>query len=414
MRCAGCMSVLGALFLSVTTPASADVDGVHGRLELQDAGAFARGDSLDTALDAKNRNDFIGNLRLTWEPTWENWSLSFHYVVAFDDGDGARLQRAESALLLPPPSTWFNLTERFANHAQVTASQKIDRLSIAYTTPHLVVRIGRQALTWGSGLLFRPMDLFDPFSSNATDTEYKPGTDMLYVQWLLADGSDVQFIVVPRPTKAGAQPSANASSIALHLHTNILEHETTALIARDHGDWVAAIGVNGALGGATWNVEFVPTFLDHGGTRASGIANVSYATTLLDRNASMFAEYFHNGFGVGGDKFSFATLPSDLADRLARGQLFNTRRDYLAAGLTLEVDPLLNVSPTLIAQVNDASLFALLSATRSLTDNLALVGGVQTPIGPARSEFGGLPLAPGGGTVIAPPLLVYIQLRRYF
>lgn len=394
-------------------PAGAEPLDIHGRLELQDAGAFARGDSIDDVLGAKNRNDFSGNLRLSWEPRWENWSVSFHYVVAFDDGDNVRLQRAEKTLLPEPPPTWFNLTETFVDHAQVVATQKIDRLSIAYTWPHLVVRIGRQALTWGSGLVFRPMDLFDPFSINATDTEYKPGTDMLYVQWLFNDGSDLQFIVVPKPARSGAQPSSDASSVAIHLHTTVFNHELSGLLARDHGNWVSGLGLNGALAGSTWNVEFVPTF-ERTTTRLSALANISDAITLFSRNATVFAEYFHNGFGVDAQSFSFATLSPDLVDRLARGQLFDTRRDYLAAGLTLEVDPLMNVSPTLIAQLNDASVFALLSATRSLGDNLTLVGGIQAPVGPARTEFGGLPLSPGSGTVLAPPLLVYLQLRRYF
>ena len=186
------------------------------------------------------------------------------------------------------------------------------------------------------------------------------------------------------------------------------------LLARDHDDWVGAVGINGALGEATWNLELVPTFLDTGPTRVSALANISDAITLLDRNATVFAEYFHNGFGVGGDSFDLASLPPDLTDRLARGQLFNTRRDYLAAGLTLEVNPLLDVSPTLIANLNDASVFALVAGTYSLSDNLSLVVGAQVPIGPARTEFGGLPLAPANHEFLAPPAQLYLQLRRYF
>ncbi len=318
-------------------------------------------------------------------------------------------------LLPAPPSTWFNLTETFANHGQILGTQSIDRLAIAYTAPDFVVRIGRQALTWGSGLVFRPMDLFDPFSSSATDTEYKPGTDMLYAQWLFADGSDLQFVVVPRPARLGAAPSSDASSVALHFQTSLLGHDTTWLLARDHGDWIGALGVNGALDGATWNFEFLPTFLDTGPTRISALANISDAMTLMNRNATVFAEYFHNGFGVAGSTgYDLSTLPPDLVDRLARGQLFDTRRDYLAAGLTLEVNPLLNISPTFIADLNDASLFALFAGTYSLSDNLNLIAGVQVPIGPAHTEFGGLPLAPGTAPLLASPAQIYVQLRRYF
>ncbi len=399
--------------LALAAPAQADND-VHGRIQLQDVGAFSRSDSLAAALGVENSNDALGDFRLTWEPTWDHWSLAVHYLVDVDYGDTVRLRRAETGLLPAPPSTWFNLTETFDNHAQFYGAQTIDRLSVAYTTDDFVVRIGRQALTWGSGLVFRPMDLFDPFSPIATDTEFKPGTDMIYTQWLFHDGSDLQVIAVPRPAVSGAQPSSNASSFAAHYHGTFLGHGTTFLLARDHGDWVVGAGVNGALGGATWNVELVPTFLNAGPTRISALANISDAVTLFDRNATVFAEYFHNGFGVDNGNFTFATLPPDLVDRLSRGQVFNLRRDYLAGGLTLEVNPLLSVSPSVIADLNSPSLYAIFAATYSVEDNLTLIAGIQAPLGPSGSEFGGVRLSPGSQTFVGAPAQVYLQLRRYF
>jgi hypothetical protein len=392
----------------------AQTDQVHGRLEVQDAEQFAGADSVQAQLGEQTANDALGNLRLTWEPTWGQWSFQIHYVLAAEDGPSVALGRAEAGLIPQPPATLFNLTDTFLNHGPWTASQSIDRLAITYTTPDLVVRVGRQALTWGSGLVFRPMDLFDPFGPTATDTEYKPGVDMLYVQRLFADGSDLQFIVAPRPARVDGPVTADASSIALHFLTTVLGHQTTLMVARDHGDWVTALGVNGALGGATWNLEAVPTMLKAGGVRVSALANISDAITLLGRNTTVFAEYFRNGFGVAGQPFDLASLPPELIDRLARGQVFDTRRDYLAGGATMEVTPLLELSPTLIVDLNDGSLLALAAATYSLADNVTLVAGVQAPIGRARTEFGGLPLTASSPVLLAPPGQIYLQLRRYF
>jgi hypothetical protein len=237
---------------------------------------------------------------------------------------------------------------------------------------------------------------------------------MLYVQRLFADGSDLQFIVAPRPARFDGPVTADASSIALHFLTTVLGHQTTLMVARDHGDWVTALGVNGALGGATWNLEAVPTMLRAGGVRVSALANISDAITLLGRNTTVFAEYFRNGFGVAGQPFDLASLPPELIDRLARGQVFDTRRDYLAGGATMEVTPLLELSPTLIVDLNDGSLLALAAATYSLADNVTLVAGVQAPIGRARTEFGGLPLTASSPVLLAPPGQIYLQLRRYF
>ncbi len=404
--------LLLALLLSERDAWAQSMD-LHGRLEFQDAGEFSRGDSLETALGAREANDAQANLRLIWSPTWGRWSLDVEGLLQGENGPDVRLAKAETGLLPTSPPTWFNLTASFVSRGQTDVAASLDRLSLTYAAPATVVRVGRQVLTWGSGLVFRPMDLFDPFSPSATDTEYKPGVDMVYVQRLFADGSDLQLVVAPRPPRSGAAPIADDSSAALHYQTVLFGHRTTWLIARDHGDWVGALGVNGALGGATWNLEAVPTDVRREGVRVSGVANISDAITVLGRNTTVFAEYFRNGFGVDGAT-SFADLPPDLKDRLERGQVFDVRRDYLASGLTVEINPLFNLSPTLIAGLDDGSVFFLAAGTWSLGDNLTFLVGAQVPLGRAGSEFGGLPLTPGGAVLLAAPSRVYLQLRRYF
>jgi hypothetical protein len=399
---------------AATTPALAQSDnGIHGRLELEDTANFNRADSLDALLGTANHNDGLSNLRLEWEPTFDHWSFDVHYVLSAQSGETVKLMHAREFLIETPPTTWFNLTNSFIDHETILAQQTIDRLSVGYATPDFVLRVGRQALTWGAGFVFRPMDLFDPFSPVATDTEFKPGTDMLYAQYLFGDGSDLQFIAVPRSTVLNGAPDSNESSIALHYHGRIAGWETTGLLARDHGDWTGALGITGNVSGATWNVEVVPVAVRNGPTVVSALANISDAETVFDRNATLFAEYFRNGFGVTGPA-TFATLPPDLIDRLARGQLFNVRKDYLAAGMTLEYSPLVTLSPTLIADLDDQSLYLLAAANWSLSNSVVLIMGAQAPLGPKGSEFGGLPLTPVTPTVLSPPGQVYLQLRCYF
>jgi hypothetical protein len=384
---------------------------MHGRLALQDAVWFSASGS---AAGAGAADDALGNLRLTWEPVWGPWQLQTHYLLSAEDGPAvAQLSQEESFIRLSP-ATWLNLTGTLARSGSLTASQALDRVNLAYTSPQWVVRLGRQAITWGSGLVFKPMDLVDPFSPAATDTEYKPGVDMLYVQRLFADGSDLQMIAAPRPKDVEeSTPTAAASSEALHYRTNVLGHSVTLLAARDHGDWVGGAGVNGSLAGATWNLELVPT-VTHGMAYISGVANISSALTLAGYNATVFAEYYHNGFGVAGQPFDLADLPPDLMDRLARGQLFTLRRNYLAGGTTLQANPLLTVSPSLITGLDDGSLLLLLAASYSLSDNLVLAGGVQLPVGRRGTEYGGVPFASGDPTLLEAPRQIYLQLRRYF
>jgi len=414
------MKYAAALFLSGLTALQAlpaKAAPVHGRLELQDVYARESDQSVSALLGERRRNDVLGNLRVSWEPREGPWRFSFQYQLGFDAGDTPLLAAREKALALfpeAPPATWWDLTDTTIDGSRFTLTQRIDRLSIGYTGTHLVLRAGRQALTWGAGLVFHPMDLFDPFSPDATDTEYKPGADMLYAQYLFDDGSDVQFVTVPRPPHRGDDPTLDASSFALLLHTAIGPLRTSWLAAQDHGDTVGAIGVSGPLGGATWNAELIPTHVDNDRTYVSALANISNALTLLDRDATVFAEYYRNGFGLDARRYSVASLPAPLTDRLLRGQVFNTGRDYLALGGTLQWTPLLEIEPTLIANLNDGSFYGLAQATWSLEDNLNLIAGAQIPIGPSHTEFGGLPVIGTGAPYVEQPARAYLQLRRYF
>lgn len=404
--------VLGVLLLALSPAWAGDL---RGRLQLTDLGAFERDDSLADVLGAQRHNEVTGDLRLIWEPRWAGWALDVHYQLVAEAGGGVKLRKDETAYFPePPPGTLFDLSDRLVDTDHTRLTHRIDRLALGYATPDLVVRLGRQALTWGAGILFHPMDLVDPFAPDSIESEYKPGVDMLYVQRLFDDGSDLQLITVPRAARSGGPVTLDASTLALYYQKALDDLGTSWMLAWDQGDWTAGIGLSGALGGALWNLELIPTHVADGATKTSLLANISHATTLFERNATLFGEYFHNGFGVVGNNTTLATLPADLTERLVRGQLFNSARDYLAAGMTLEWTPLLSIEPTLIVNLNDGSWELTTLVDWSLTDNRSLIVGMQLPFGPRGSEYGGLPLSGNTAPYVAPSRFVYLQLRQYF
>jgi len=406
--------IVAALLISLWTsagwPAELEDTELRGRVELGYQMASEDDQSLSAYFDEQNRGDGLGDLRLMWEPKLGHFSLSLHYELSMDAGDTPVLTNTYS--ILEQPATWFNLSNTFIDHDHLIVTQRLDRAAIGYTDDNLVLRLGRQALTWGSGIVFNPMDLFDPFSPNAIDTEYKPGADMAYLQWLFEDGSDVELVAIARPLVKGDGPSSNASSYAAHFQTSIGPIHTTWLIARDRRDWTFGVGASGGLDGAAWNVELVPTVQADGPTIVSMIANISQGEILFGHDVTPFVEYFRNGFGTGDRNYHLFDLPETLLWRLVRGQVFNTGRDYLAAGATIEATPLLTVKPTLISNIDDASLYGILQVTYSLTENLNLVAGADLPIGPHHTEFGGIALS--DELYFEQAHVAYIQLRQYF
>ena len=403
--------VAGLLWLASTVPGWTDVSG---RIELTFQGLSAPADSFTAALGHPEYGAFDGNARLMWSQRWGNWSAQTHYKITATTGESAALNRAISAFSPGSGSrTFYDLNWSLSDSDDLLATHGIDRMWLGYSAPNFVARIGRQALTWGSGTVFHPMDLVAPFSPDTTDTEFKPGVDMIYLQWLMNDGSDLEIITVPRRDIAGGPAALDASTIALRYRTELGNLGANVILAHDHGDLTFGIGLSGALGGAVWNAEVVPTRLANGMVLTSGLANISFATQVFEKTTVLVAEYFHNGFGLTVPT-ALDSLPVYLSDRLALGQVFTTSQNYLALGMNMEINPLLSLGSSAIFNLDDQSYLAAANLTWSLTDNSTLYFGLRLPGGARGTEFGGLALSGTSAPFATPQTAVFVQFRQYF
>lgn len=394
-----------------------------GELKLQSLTVDAPSDSLSRSLGIDSHTDAALNLRLMGDGQLDSgWSWDAAWMLDLRRGEGVVLDRRLYAYAPTDHApferrNWWNQHHTITDRGQTYAAHRIDRLSLAYSGEHAVLRLGRQALTWGDGLVFHPMDLFSPFPPNAVDTEYKPGADMLYGQWLFDSGADLQGVVTPRRDPLTRHLEADQSAAGLKWHGFLgaeSQYGYQLLLARNYGSDLLGIALNGSLGGATWSTEAVPTRLSDGGFRTAWLANLQYAWRWLKRNFNGYAEYFHSGFGVGGSGRTLANLPPSLSERLARGELFTVSRDYLALGLTLEWTPLLDIKPLLIANLDDHSGLLVVQAVRSLSDNASLTLAAQLGIGSTATEYGGLETAAGSGVYLAPERYLYGRIDWYF
>ncbi|MDA0989227.1 MAG: hypothetical protein O3A51_00565 [Verrucomicrobia bacterium] len=403
------------ILLACGLSAPAVADDMTVRLEFGLTRNAADANSLSATVTQRDYTGVTGGLRLMWKDRWGPWDAEVHYSLSATTGDAAAAATALAPFGAPmAQATFFDMTEVISSGVDTIATHRIDRLSLGYSTPNFVGRVGRQALTWGAGMAFHPSDLVAPFSPGAFDTEFKPGVDMIYLQWLLASGADIELIGVPRRARAGGPFSPDDSTLALRYRGSLGVLGTSAILASDHGDVTAALGLSGPLGGATWNAEIVPTRLASGGTRTSGLVNISTGATLFGKAGLVFAEYYHNGFGTGRTGPALSSLSPELTDRLALGQVFTLSRNYLALGLSLELTPLVSLGANTILNLDDHSSLAAAELNWSLTDNANLLVGVQFPNGPKGTEFGGLPLIGTAGPFVGPDRSAYLRYRQYF
>jgi hypothetical protein len=227
---------------------------------------------------------------------------------------------------------WFNLTHEVSNKNKNASVVRLDRISIGYTGDRTVVRFGRQAISWGNGLLFTPMDILNPFDPAAVDKEYKSGDDMLYGQYLLDNGSDLQAVTVVRRNPVSGEVEQDQSSHALKYNGFWGSREFDLLAAEHYGEFLLGIGVSTDAGGAVWRADLVWNNTDPGST-LTAVGGVSYSGVAGGHNWTGFMEYYYNGFGQAVGDYSTAALAStpQLLIRVSRGDLFNLGLHYLGA-----------------------------------------------------------------------------------
>ncbi len=269
---------------------------------------------------------------------------------------------------------------------------RLDRLAVGYTGERVVLRIGRQAISWGNGLFYAPMDLVNPFDPAAIDTEFKAGDDLLYAQYLRGSGDDVQAAVVFRRDPASSNVERNQATTAIKYHAFIGSSELDLLLAEHYDDTVLGLGLVSSIGGAVLRGDAVLTN-DGADKTWQFVTNLSYAWLWGGKNVSAALEYYFNGFGQHGGSYEPLALAANpaLLERLARGESYTLSRHYMAGSLLVEVTPLLTLTPTLLVNLSDPSALLQLVMQRSVGNNMTVLGSLNIPLGPDGSEFGGIP-----------------------
>jgi hypothetical protein len=390
--------MIGCLTASAGVVRAGDTDfDLSGRLSPQTAATTYPDDSVFNDIFGSSSVDSSIDGRLVVDLQHGRWSLDVDYQLIGLYADSLEFTRELPAELgplfprLPDDHTrLFDLTHTFTDSGKTAALHRLDRLSVGYTSNRVVVKFGRQAITWGNGLIFSVMDIFNPFDPAAVDKEYKTGDDLLYGQYLFSNGDDAQTVMVFRRDPVTGDVEADQRSLALKYHHMASLSEYDALVARHFGDGLVAFAMNRSIGGAVWRGDAVLTFTDHD-TVLSLVTSLSYAWVWGGRNFSGAAEYYANGYGQSDGCYSFTCLTEnpDLIARISRGELFNLGRHYLGLSATVEVTPLFLVTPNAFVNLTDPSALIQVVFKNDLRENLLLWSAVNLPVGANGTEFGG-------------------------
>ena len=405
------------LCAALGTRADSLLSGGHlkGRLnyaDFDDGSLFAEL-SDDTAFDQG------ADLRLKLRHDSGRWSAEGDYQFIGQFGDSLELAQALPGLIQRTDNVQnddrraLDLTHEISNNEDRAVIQRLDRLNLGYSSDQWVARLGRQAVSWGNGLIYTPMDVFNPFDPAAVDTEYKSGDDMLYGQYLLDNGDDWQAVwIVRRDEDKNLDSEVNSLAFKYHGFRGELEYDL--LLAEHYDDTIVGLGGSLPWGGAVLRADLTLTDTPDDEV-VSGVASWSYSWVGWGHNMSGALEYYYNGFGQENEDY----LPQQVQDnqdlfvRLARGELFTLARHYLAGSLLVEVTPLFQLTPNVFYNIEDQSLLAQIVASYDLAQEAQLLLALNLPVGSSGTEYGGFDSGIDG-LEIDYGSSVFAQLAWYF
>ncbi|MCB9688645.1 MAG: hypothetical protein H6738_24740 [Alphaproteobacteria bacterium] len=261
----------------------------------------------------------------------------------------------------------------------LTVRGRTDRLVLAWSPRGARVALGRQPVSFGTGYVFTPMDVVNPFSAATIDTEYKPGIDAARVDVFL--GATGKLTAVG--AWAGPLPPTHPDAEPVDLTDVVLAAagqgtvgltDLVGLAAVVRGDLVGGAGVISSIGVVGLHGEATVTLPDEEAVEQDPFVRaVVGADGRPTTTTSLAAEVYvqTNGAADPADYLDFATGP-----RFSRGELWTMGQLYAALSVNQEITPLVTGSAAVIANLLDPSALVAPALSVSVSDDATVgIGG---------------------------------------
>jgi hypothetical protein len=291
---------------------------------------------------------------------------------------------------------------------------RLDRLNLTLQPSWGTVRLGRQVLTWGNGMIFNPMDLINPFAPTDIERDYKVGDDMAFVEYAAGTIGNAQAIYRPGRDLITEDVEWDQSSLGGKLHMDKGNFGFDGMATVHYEDIIGGLGSTGQLWGGAWRINATWTNLKdntYNNDYLSLVANYDRSWTLWKRNVYGLLEYYYNG--LGDTDYEEASTDPDILKRVSRGELFVLGRNYLSGTINVEMHPLVHIYLSVINNMDDPSGSIQPRVVISATQNSEIRIGGSIYYGSEGTEFGGYQI-PGTDLYNKTPNDFYIWFFYYF
>lgn len=348
------------------------------------------------------------SLRLMAEQRSEEDEWSVHLRTLRLHSDGLGIVPQSSSALFRYAELGGDLIDESDGTESTRVHYELDRLFYRHHFDNTTLTIGREAIDWGSGRFWQPLNVFGSFSPTDLDTDYKPGIDLVSLDYYPSPFSSLSAVYALAPE----DQSDIEDSAALYYRRQVGERSEMGLLsATISGNNAFGASFESAWGEIGWRIE-----AGHYEMRESDeqslfwIAGIEYQ---FDNGTLLELEYYDNSRGATTE----AQLATAFTDELVlAGVQQHLSRQLVGLGLARDLSPLWHGGYTLLASAVDddagernCSFLHQLNLTYSVSNESDLLFSLMLPTGKGvsalaepRSEFGHLPAS------------LTLRLRFYF
>jgi len=284
-----------------------------------------------------------------------------------------------------PPKPWLDMEQTISTGTTNGWGHGAYRAWVGVEDERGVLRAGRQRIAWGTGKIWNPTDVLNPYQPTAVERDERRGVDALYGRLGLGSLGQAELVW------AGEDRWVD-HSLLTRGHANISDWDISLL-----GGKVAGSTASLVLGG-----DFAGTLLEgtlHGEwayftpewRTPYWKAGLGYDYTIPTetewryfKDTSFVVEYYHSGNGeTERTRYNFGPVRV--------GKEVTVARNYLGGSASKDLHPLLKIELYAIENLDDASNFFTPSLTWNALNNLYLSAALQRFGGEKSTEYGRTP-----------------------
>lgn len=282
------------------------------------------------------------------------------------------------------PPTWLNMEQTISSGTTNLWRHRLYRGWVGVDLDGKIARFGRQRIAWGTGKLWNPTDVLNPYQPTSVEREERRGVDALYARLPLGLLSQAELAWAPQDTWSEHALLGRVRSNAAGWDASLMGGK----VGLSTGAWMAGGDFAGELAEGNLHGEwsFTRAMIRPDYFKADVGWDYTFASNAPPgiRDAALVVEYLYNGGGEADPRlYRFADLFSGREVTLAR--------HYAGITVSKDLHPLWKLEVVAIANATDGSVFFNPTIQYNAIENLYLLAGLQRFGGPRRTEFGRIP-----------------------